>query len=220
MAKKLNNKDFMQELTAEKNLFQIYKQARRLPSKKFNNIATGITILLLMLYVLLNTKSELDIANEVRTLSNAGFVFTTQMLAFLLAGFTVAATQIKPELLKIMAQTTEEESQLSFLKYILFSFMYVFAIYMAFAIFCISIKLFASTGGLCSILLSWINIDIARIVKKWLVNVGFVLVGTCFVNSILLLKSFVFNVYHIIMTGIRWELEKKCLNRISSDTDQ
>jgi hypothetical protein len=26
----------------------------------------------------------------------------------------------------------------------------------------------------------------------------------------LLLKSFVFNVYHVVMTAIRWELENKC----------
>ncbi|MBF0542609.1 MAG: hypothetical protein HQK91_14300 [Nitrospirae bacterium] len=131
-------------------------------------------------------------------------MFTITILGFLIAGFTVFATITKIELFKTMARYEHKESGQSFLKFYFFTFMQIFIDYILFIFFCLLIKLFASSGGLLTMFIIKTFSNFATI-KHVLVSLGLVIIGTWFFYLLLMLKVFIFNVYIMIMTTIRWE---------------
>lgn len=202
-----------EDLTKERNLYDIYRQARKLRGSRYNQIFTLVIFLLLSLYAFFSSKSTSDLAQEVRTWSDLGFSFSTTILGFLIAGFTIFATVSDPSLFTAMARIMHK-SGLSYLKYNFFTLMNVFILYIFFSIFCLLIKLFAGTSGIISILLSFMfdNPSLLGLSKRILVSIGLIGVGTWFAYLLLLLQSFIFNTYYIVMTSIRWELEKEDRN--------
>lgn len=81
--------------------------------------------------------------------------------------------------------------------------------YVWFAILCLLIKLLASPSGALSTGLNFIYTDSVDLntAKRLLVIVGVVGVGTWFFHLLVILQSFIFNIYHLVMTSIRWEIE-------------
>ncbi|HDR9468761.1 TPA: hypothetical protein QDB74_005569 [Burkholderia multivorans] len=93
---------------------------------------------------------------------------------------------------------------MSYLKYNLSIFLLVFIHYLAFTVICVVIKIFLASGGPGAMLLQDVPITdgerkMIRAVGIAATFVGFV---TWFFYILMLLKSFIFNVYHIVMTGI------------------
>ena len=72
-------------------------------------------------------------------------------------------------------------------------------------------KLFGSAGGFISeIILSihkseMFSNDVSKIAVT---DIGFVVMGTLTFYSILVLKSFIYNIYHAVMTSIVWMLNE------------
>jgi len=193
------------ELTKERNLLDIYRQSRKITSSGFNQVASAIVLCLLLTYVLASSNVHV-IARNVRELADLGFNFTVGILGFLLAGFTIFATVSKTKLLKTMAVTQHKESGLSYLKYSFFAFMKVFIVYLAFATLCLLIKIIGGPEGPVTLLITWMPSGV-RTLKRVVASISLIVVGTWFFFLLMVLKSFIFNVYHIVMTAIRWEFE-------------
>ena len=139
----------------------------------------------------------------VREFSVMAVGITTTVLGFLLAGFTIFATISQPDMLVAMSQHREQKSGLSFLKYNFFIFMRVFIYYMAYAVFCIFILIFAIKGGVIHYL---VNISpISHEIIEWLVGLSYVVLYGGMFFLLMQLKSFIYNVYHSVMTAIRWK---------------
>jgi hypothetical protein len=119
-------------ITQERTLWSIWKQARRIRRSRFNEISTGIVVVLLSVFAMFSHRSAHDFAEMVRVWANIGLGFAATILGFLVAGFTIFATLSKPSLLSQMAQTTEPKSQLSYLKYNFSAFFEVFGYYVSF----------------------------------------------------------------------------------------
>ena len=105
----------------------------------------------------------------------------------------------------MMATKLHEESGLSWFKYNFFVFMRVFIYYLVFAALCLFVILFCDASS-----------GIARVTdlspepaftKTTLVRAAFVMIGTGLYFIVIQLKSFVFNVYHVVATWVRWEAE-------------
>lgn len=197
------------ELTTELSLFDIYRKSRVVRPRKFNQVIMSLVILILAAYILLTAEAPHHIAERVRTLADLGLTLSVSILGFLIAGFTIFATITKTELFIALA-AHQHKSGLSYLKYILFAFMDVFILYITFAAYCLLIKLFCSQGGPLTVVLHVLpsEIDILSM-KEWLSKLGLVITGSWLFSLILTLKAFIFNIYHTLMTSIRWELEKK-----------
>ena len=194
------------DLTKEKSLLAIRLAARKIPSSGFNQSLVGITAVLAAIYAMLPGSSASMLASKTREIAEMGFGFATSILGFLIAGFTVFATITKEDLFKRMATIEEPRSKLSYLKYNFFAFMKVFIDYLCFCGLCVAIKFAAFTNGPASAVLSLIpGNDFTRL---WFARTGFVLVSAAFVYVLLLLKSFVFNIHHVVMTALRWSMEQ------------
>lgn len=195
------------ELLKEKSLWQIYCQSRSLrSSSNFNAYATLMVVGILTAYVWLTPESAKELAERTREIAADGFAFATTILGFLVAGFTVFATVTKPDLFVFMAKTRHKQSGLPWVKYNFFKFMEVFYVYIVFAGMCLGVRLLAKPSGVLTLLINSTS-DPAP-TKLYLAKIGFVLLGGVFFYTLLLLKSFIYNVYHVVMTSIRWEMEK------------
>lgn len=210
------------EITKEVDLWDVYIQSRKLPegrlSKRITKPLSWLLFTILSLYAVFSNRSVDDLANEVRTLADLGFNFSISILGFLIAGFTIFATVTKPTLFIELAKRRHTRSGLSYLKYTFFVFMYVFIAYLTFTIVCLLIKLLATPSGVISSALTCLSEYPEHIVlsKRILVGVGIVTIGTWSFHLLVLLQSFIFNIYITIMTSIRWEIQ----NNNSDDSSQ
>ncbi|MCL1060770.1 hypothetical protein MK852_01225 [Shewanella benthica] len=194
------------ELTSEKSLWDVYKLSRRiLPSKFQVVVMLGVAFCLSLNVFYFDTKTSLLLSN-VRSWATMGFNFSITTLGFLIAGFTIFATISKPKMMLAMMEFVHPETGLKTLKYNFFAFMKVFIAYIFFASVYLTIMLFGQTGGLLDNLLTIIpNGDCIKVV---LIRIAYIIVGSSFVYLLLMLKSFVFNIYAIVMNFLRWEYQE------------
>ncbi len=191
------------DLTKEKKLWDIYIASRRIPASKFNAWSTFVIFVALICNAWLTPQPINETIGVIRALSDIGLSITLNTLGFLVAGFTIFATISKPSLLLEMAQIPHQESGLSYLKHNYFIFLRVFIYFLTFAAFCLLIIVFGHKGGLISLLVSFS--PYAENVKFAIVKITYVLLFTGYYFLIMQLKSFIFNMYHAVMTSLRWE---------------
>ncbi|MBI5791676.1 MAG: hypothetical protein HZA63_09390 [Rhodocyclales bacterium] len=191
------------ELTSEKSLWDVYVLSRRIrPSwvqTLLNLAATGL--LTVNAFVLQpNTTALLA---DARSWATNGFNFTITTLGFLIAGFTIFMTVAKPAMMLAMMDHQDKETALPTLKKNIFAFMRVFIAYLTCAGLYLFVILFCQTGGVISYIVKLIPASLG--VRDLMIQLGYVLLGSSFVYLLLMLKSFIFNVYAIVMNFLRWE---------------
>lgn len=195
---------FDDELVQERSLTEVYLVARRMPVSWFNQLGTFVVFALLILYGVLSDAKTSFLASRVRDIADYGFGFAVSMLSFLIAGFTVYLTVMKPSLILWMANIREDKSKLPWIKVTAFHFLRVMTVYVAFCLLCLVIKIFGATSGPLSSFLSWFLTD-AEVSKLWIVRLSLALVGSTVIHLILLLQSFIFNIYATSMAAVCWE---------------
>lgn len=200
----------LEDITKENGLLDIYKVIYlKLPKSRINIYSTLGVSVLLSVYAIRSSTSSIFLLDRAREWAELGFSFSTGILGFLIAGFTVFATVSDKSLFVEMARITHRRSNLSYLKYNFFSLMYVFIVYLGFALLCLLILLLGGTSGFISMITYLVVGEHGfSFVKRCFAGMSIVVIGTWFFYSLMLLQSFIFNVYHIVMTAIRWEMEK------------
>lgn len=190
-------------LTDEKSLWAVYIKSRRIPFNSFNFWTTiTVTALVTVQYCLLDISlsEKLKIVREFAPLA-MGVVIS--VLGFILAGFTIFATISQPDMLVAMSRHRHETSGLSYLKNNFFIFMRVFIYYLAYTVACLIIMIFGIKGGIIQKLVELS--PIARHIQEWLVGAAYVFLYGGLFFLLVQLKSFIYNVYHSVMTAIRWK---------------
>lgn len=191
------------DLTSEKSLWDVYKLSRRILPSKFQYFTIIFVMTLLTINAFIFVNGHQIILQDVRRWSDLGFNFAITTLGFLIAGFTIFATISKPKMMLAMMDHINKETGLPTLKYNFFTFMKVFIAYISFSVIYLLIILIGQPDGFLSNLVSLLpNSDC---VKTILIKVAYIIVGGSFVYLLLLLKSFVFNIYAIVMNFLRWE---------------
>jgi len=202
-----------EELTEEKDIWDIFIKAIKIPQKPYSKYALFAVCLGLVLFVVLTNASTEVIKNKVYDIASSGFNFTGSILGFLIAGFAISATSNK-ELFMLMATKFEPDTGLSYLKYTYGAFMVVFVWYTGFTLVCVLIKLFGFNGLFSMLLKPFPSITLV------FTKIALVILGTWFFYLVLLLLSFIFNVYYILMSTIRWEFEKNLHSKASKDNNK
>jgi hypothetical protein len=199
------------ELTKEVGLLDVYKASRsKLSRSRINNFSTILVFSALFIYAIFSSETSAQLLEKIRKWAELGFSFSAGILGFLIAGFTIFATVSDKSLFTEMARQPKGNTGLSYLKYNFFALMYVFIVYLSFAILCLLIQLFGGTSGFLSIMLKFMAGDFYfEDVKRVISGFGVIVVGTWFFYCLILLQSFIFNIYHIVMTAIRWQLQNE-----------
>jgi hypothetical protein len=203
----MNDAEVVKDLLKEKRLWDIYVASRRIPFSRFNFwttflVACGLTLNVIL--VLQPLDATLLITREA---SADGLAMALSTLGFLVAGFTIFATITQPDLSLAMASEIHPISGLTYLKHSYFLFMRVFIFYLVFAAFCLLIQMFGHTGGLVNLLVSMS--PYSGQLEFLLVKGAFVAVYTGYFFLLIQLKSFVFNMYHAVMTALRWFAQER-----------
>jgi hypothetical protein len=200
------------DLLNEKSLWAIYHQCiRKLPPSRFNVLATISVFLILIFDASFFPENFFYRLELIRSICDLGLGFGTTILGFLIAGFTIFSTLSKPELFKKMYETVHNKSGLSYLKINFFTFAEVFVVYAFYLSVCLAIKLLGGNHGFFASIVKYTEIHTFlgySIDKMWVVNSAFVLFGTLSFYSIFALKSFIFNIYHTVMTSIVWSFNQ------------
>lgn len=190
-------------LTEEKNLWAIYLKARRISFNSFNFWSTALVLVLVIAqYCVLDITLD-EKLKVVREFSLVAMGVVVSVLGFILAGFTIFATISQPDMFVSMSKHRHDASGLSYLKHNFFIFMRVFIYYLIYTVFCLLVIVFGIKGGLVHkiIILSPISCKIS----EWLVGLAYVVLYAGLFFLLVQLKSFIFNVYHSVMTAIRWK---------------
>lgn len=201
------------DLTREKSLFALWRLSFKFGQSRFNLfMALLVSAMILRFVWLVPDHSEL-ITGQLRRIVTSGIALAPSTLGFLIAGFTVFVTVIRIDVFLAMAQREKSNTGESFLKYNLSPFMVVFVHYVSYLFCCICLDLFIQPGGLASIALANARTypEIAGqvdLLKYWVSGGLLVFMGGWTVYLVMLLKSLVFNVYHVTLTAVRWEWEK------------
>jgi hypothetical protein len=190
-------------LTEEKNLWAIYAKARRIPFNSFNTWTTiSILILVIAQYCTLDSPIE-EKLKIVRDFSSTAISIVVSVLGFILAGFTIFATISQPEMLVAMSRHRHETSGLSYLKNNFFIFMRIFIYYLIYTVACLLIIIFGVKGGIIHKIVALS--PIAFHIEEWLVGFSYTFLYSGLFFLLMQLKSFIYNVYHSVMTSIRWK---------------
>ena len=197
-----------EELLAERSLFDVYKIARLNESNRVN-VAIALTATFISaIYCLIDRERPDIVLGLIRQLVGDAITFSASILGFLIAGFTIFVTG-KPEVFQMMAKVQYDNTRVSYLKYNLSIFMVVFIHYLSFTVLSFFIRIFCGPGGPAYILLKICQLPPERFIhlRSASIFIAFVLLTGWFFYIIMLLKSFVFNVYHSVMTGIALTIE-------------
>ncbi|MBO1014035.1 hypothetical protein IPU70_10785 [Achromobacter sp. SD115] len=208
-------------LTKEKSLFALYRLSWRFPQRKFNCAVAAVIALAVAGYCAMSEVSTDILVTTVRKAGEVGLSLSTSLLGFLIAGFTIFATITKIDLFVRMAKeeykVKTRNGELkgtgeSWLKYSLSAFMVVFVHYVSFLFACILIALFGQAYGplpfAFSLFLQMFPPDAIDLARRAVVSLCLVAFSTWLVYLVLLLKSFVFNTYQVLVITVRWESQE------------
>lgn len=193
-------------LTSEKSLWSVFVLSRRIQPSwvQISLNATAASLLTINSFVL--QPSAAALLADARAWASNGFNFTITTLGFLIAGFTIFMTVAKPEMMLAMMDHVDKETGLPTLKKNLFAFMRVFIAYLVCAGIFLCVILFCQPSGIVPSVVTLM--PASEYLRDLLIKGGYVLVGSSFVYLLLMLKSFIFNVYAIVMNILRWEYSK------------
>ena len=191
----------LEDITREKSLWDIYKSSRNFKISKFNTIVLIICTILSGCYAII--KDAEFLIGQIQSLSNFGFTFSIAILGFLIAGFTIFSTVTKPSLLLKMMEVPHEETGLPYLKYNFFNIMLVFIYYLMVTSIFLFVILFFHKNTLLSAFIEGLLGD--KLSQYYIIKIFYVFIVCCIAFLMLQLKTFIFNVYSITMTNLRWE---------------
>ena len=193
-----------EDLLAERSVLDIYRISKATPVNSFNVISSIVIFFILLVYVTTASAKAPTILELLRSLTADALAFAPAILGFLVAGFAIFLTPSQPQVFELMAKHEYEKSGFSYLKYNLSVFILIFIHYLAFFVLCFCIRLLCSSKGVAAAFLASLPITVAT--RSEIISIGisatFVLFGTWFFYVIMLLKSFIFNLYHIVMTSV------------------
>jgi hypothetical protein len=199
--------DWSDALFTDKTLFQVYWKARKVASSRFNFYVAVCVFLVFV--VSMGARAwlfgePLPYTSAIltsRAIATLGFSYATSILGFLIAGFAIFASITKPEIFILLAQLPHRTAGITRLHFIFYSFLFVFVHYICFVIACLFVLVALGPGGPFS--------DLLRQLAAWqplIVSYGggaLVAAGAgWFVFLLMLLKSFIWNIYQAILLTI------------------
>jgi hypothetical protein len=204
--------DWKERLTAEKSLFQVYWKARRIASSRWNGRTAWVVFLGLSLALGTNAYFGQPIVpyaalvSGIREVADIGFSLTTAILGFLIAGFAVFASITKPDVFVLLAKLTHTKGGISRLHFMFFNFLLVFIHFLFFLAMSIFIKLMFHQGGPLS---DGIQRIFAMSPKytPYALSTVFAFFAAWLVFLLMLLKSFIWNLYQSVLVTIGVEAE-------------
>lgn len=199
--------DWRDKVTEEKSLLDVFWKARKVASAKSNRLVAVLAFLVLLVLFFIDQHFEFSLFSAdamsrlIAQAGEVGFTLTTAILGFLIAGFSIFSSITKPEIFAALAKLDHKNSGLSRLQFIFFNFLLVFIHYLAFLAVSIAIKMFLPVVVEAASLIE-VRLAVPHAVMWWVgaTLIAFVLAWLVFL--VMLLKSFIWNIYQAVLIVI------------------
>ena len=206
--------DWKARLTEDRSLVQVYWKARTVASSRWNMRVSVLFAFILLIGLIASahcggsslTSSALVLG--IREIADVGFNFTVAILGFLIAGFAIFSSVTKPEVFILLAKLDHRDTNISRLQFMFFNFLLVFIHFIFFLAVTMFVKVLLYPNGpltdgaryIMSLVPTW------KIYTEILV---FSLFSGWLVFLLMLLKSFIWNLYQAVLVSIGVEAELK-----------
>jgi len=194
------------DLTQEKSLFSIYvayRSSQRIP--KFNIFITIFSLILISVGTFQSKSSLHDLRLAIIDLANVGIQTCATLLGFLVAGYTIFLTLVKPEHVKALSSICVTSTKLPYFKHVNFTFINVFIQYLIYFIFVTILRVFLIPhNGIEEIIRDNIGLYKVSIYCKTFI----VIFALWSVVLALYLKSFIYNIYSSSMILFKLNYEE------------
>jgi hypothetical protein len=199
--------NWQQDLGLEKRLLHVFLASANEVGKRRDVTITITLFVLLQIYIFTSAfighvpLSGLLVAKWMQTLAGLMLGFVGSILGFLIAGFSIFATMAKPELFRTLAQIRVEGRRISEFKFIFFNFIYIFIMYVSYIFILLGILVGFTEGPVLDFIII-VAIRIPVYVRKFLIYEAAIIFISCAAFSVLLLKSFIWNLYQSLLIVI------------------
>lgn len=197
------------DLTREKTLLALWRTSFKFAQRRFNYVVVAVVAIALAQYCHLDWDQPQTLMAAFRKIEGTGFTFATSILGFLVAGFTVFVTVIRIDLFLTMARMEKGRTGESVLKYNLSAFIVTFVHYTSYIFVCVISELFLQPGGLATV--AFANAQTYPFLAPWAplahsfcAATLLVAFGSWTAYLVLLLKSFIYNVYQVTTVSVAY----------------
>ncbi|WP_102797120.1 hypothetical protein [Bowmanella denitrificans] len=184
-----------EDLTEENNFWKLYALTRKIPDSKDNVLIFIVSYIIFFSYNYDGLKIEVDEFDRVKDALKLLLSTLLSIMGFILAGYAIFATLTDKELQHELADHIEPTTKLNYLKYSHCIFIRILVDLLLIAF--LSLLFFAFLE-----MANGISFEI-----EVLISIIEPLVYALMVLILMLCKSFIYNVYHSIMTSMRWYSE-------------
>lgn len=204
--------NWTEKIFQEKTFSSVYFKARRVCSSRVNLGAAVLTFVLSLIYLAVNFRYGMawmpftSIVTTIRAIGEVGLTVTTQLLGFLIAGFAIFASITKPEIFIMLANLPHKKGDITRLQFIFFNFLFVFIHFILFLAVSVVVKTVLGSNGPLSGLLQWFA-DTRPTALSVFAGLLLCMLSAWLVFILMLLKSFIWNMYQSILLAIAADAE-------------
>ncbi len=189
--------EWKKELLKEDSLHDVYKSSRSFNDKNSNENAIAVMLVLslavaIFVFFQLNNLQMIELQNK---LSGNLFALTIAILGFLIAGFSIFATVTDNKLLVKLAKAEHDETGQSVFKYIFFSFLSVFIVYLISLSFSVTLLFLSYVQPTFFVPTDQVSSPNLENFAKVLNSLGIGMIIFAFMFCILRLKTFIWSIY-------------------------
>ena len=197
----------MERLIEDRNLRQVYCNARGVASSKWNTAVGSIVFLALGVgmtaYALYGDPMAVEAltVSGIRRIAETGFAFTSAILGFLIAGFAIFAGVTKPEVFVLLGGLHHPKFGVSQLQFIFYNFLLVFIHFISFLAASVVVDVLLYPGAALTGVVTWI-LSFVPNGRTYVVVVVYSALAGWLGFLLMLLKSFVWNLYQTVVVSI------------------
>ena len=216
-----SNEENFEDLFVDKNLLNVFKEEPIILANRFNAITTAIVCASLIAFSIFRFEHRDHIAppSFVATFAlwaSLGWTLSATLLGFLIAGFALLCTVLRPSAVIALHQYTIGQGKKNLLRNLFVSFVGLFISYLALLIFSVGMVIVTSPNGPSLEIREFF----LRLGAQGPTIVGYIVLvgwGTWFVIVALKLKSFIYNLYQSLMIGMAESAQAavECANIVS-----
>lgn len=203
-----SNEVDLESLFNEKSLLAIYRAAPPFRSNRFNVRVAAAT------FGVLAATSVVHIAvprlrdgflfpfsDTFTSLANGGLALAGTILGFLIAGFAILCTILRPQTMLALHRIERKEYDLTELRLLFVGFVDVMVQYLALLGWSAAVPIIGGKTGMVA-MYGFLLAKLHWMIPYILVHIILVFWGTWLVMLILALKSLIFNLYHSLLLGL------------------
>lgn len=199
--------DWQNDLFAEKSFVALYRVARSHVAVRSTTIMVIAIFLIAVVPIVFGFVGAwsplrlISIVTGIRTITALGVAFATSILGFLVSGFALFFAITRSDVLVLLAGVPHEESKISRLQFIIYSFMYVFIHYLIYIGGTLVISVTLSPGSVLNGTAAFFR-DQAPCEFRLAATLLFGVSAAWLIFVLLLLKTFIWNLFQTVLIAI------------------